>query len=120
MKNLFYMVTAAFFLWTAPAYAELHAGHEDGPLPERVDAVKVNAGQTGQIIHVKANGLVCDYCVRAMEKVVMKRPEVTGLKIDLTTKTIDITLKKGQTLSDETVKDMVVTSGYTLVSIERE
>ncbi len=73
-----------------------------------------------EVVRVKAKGLVCDYCVRAMEKVIRKRPEVQDLKIDLTTKQVELTLKEGQTLDDKTITELVIESGYTVDTIERE
>lgn len=74
---------------------------------------------SAETIHVKANGLVCDFCARAMEKMFRQRPEVKDLNVNLTTKQIQIELKEGQTLDDETVRKLVSESGYGIDTIER-
>lgn len=87
-------------------------------------AVPARAAETmpdiGQTIHVKAKGLVCDYCVRAVEKMLKQRREVDDFKINLTTKRVDIRLKKGESLDDKTVSEIIAKSGYSIESITRE
>lgn len=73
-----------------------------------------------QTLTITANGLVCDFCARAVEKVFSSNPAVDTVGVDLTTKTITATLKPGQDLSDETVAKMVTDAGYTLKAITRE
>ncbi len=72
-----------------------------------------------ETIRVKGKGLVCDYCARAMEKVIRKRPEVADLRINLTSKIVEIELKEGQALDDATIQTLVSESGYTIDTIER-
>lgn len=80
----------------------------------------ISAFAAGELIQVKAKGLVCDYCARALEKVFKKRPEVQDLKVDLTTKDISIQLKEGQTMGDATIMKLVTDSGYNVDVIKRE
>lgn len=87
--------------------------------PEGLAAVEP-AAVRGQAIHVKAKGLVCDFCARSLEKVFRKRPEVEDITVDLTTKEIRILLKGGQALDDETVRKLVTDSGYNVEAIERK
>ena len=71
-------------------------------------------------LNIKVNGLVCDFCARAVEKVFGAREEVGSIKVDLDRGQIDLGLKPGRTIDDETVKKLVTDSGYSLVSVDRE
>ncbi len=97
-----------------------HEGHpHESSEAAIIKSTKVQNGEIGETITVKATGLVCDFCARAMEKVLMKRPEVAGLSVDLTKKTVTIRVNKGSTLDDDTVTTLVKSSGYGIESIER-
>ncbi len=74
----------------------------------------------GETILIKAKGLVCDFCVRALEKTSKKRPEIAGFSVDLTTKLIEIKLKKGSSMDDEAIQKFVTDAGYNIESIERK
>lgn len=73
----------------------------------------------GETVRVNVNGLVCDFCARAVEKVFGGQAAVDQIKVDLSTKLITIGMKDGQTLDDATITKLVNDSGYALVSIER-
>ncbi len=98
MKTLATLLTITVMLASAPAFA--------------VEECK-------DTVNVKVNGLVCDFCARALEKVFGKREEVSGIKVDLDKGDIRINLKPGQTLDDETVKQLVTDSGYNVTAINK-
>lgn len=68
-------------------------------------------------IHVK--GLVCDFCARSVEKTFSKTKVVEHINVDLDNGFIELQLKEGETLTDETIKKLIKASGYALESIER-
>lgn len=70
-------------------------------------------------VNVRVNGLVCDFCARALEKVFGKREEVSGIKVDLDKGDIRISLKPGKTMDDDTVKQLVTDSGYNVTAINK-
>ena len=74
---------------------------------------------SGRLIEVKVNGLVCDFCARALEKIFSKQPQVHIKKIDLTTKILTLELKSGASLDDETIKELVKKAGYVIEEIKR-
>lgn len=76
------------------------------------------AAQT--MVTAKVNGMVCDFCARAVTKVFGKEDAVENVHVDLDNGEIHVTLKSGAELSDERVESLVKKSGYDLVSIERE
>lgn len=92
-------------------------------------AAPVTLAQTGAememtdsqtMITAKVNGMVCDFCARAVTKVFGKEDAVENVHVDLDKGEIHITLKQGQDLTDDRVGELVKKSGYDLVSIDRE
>ena len=84
------------------------------------DAPADSAISTQTLVTAKVNGMVCDFCARAVTKVFGKQDAVENVHVDLDNGEIHVTLKPGAALSDEKVADLVRKSGYDLVSIERE
>ena len=69
---------------------------------------------------VSVNGLVCDFCARALEKVFSKQDAVSDIDVNLDTKIITINFVDGQTLDDETVAGLIADAGYNVQEITRE
>ena len=101
MKTIFTIVTATTLLLTTPAVAS------------------VDAAQCEDTINVKVNGLVCDFCARALEKVFGKRDEVAGIKVDLDNSHVAVLIKPGQTMDDETLTELITDSGYNVTDINQ-
>ncbi len=72
------------------------------------------------MVTAKVNGMVCDFCARAVTKVFGKEDAVDNVHVDLDSGEIHVTLKSGAELSDDRVAELVKKSGYDLVSVERE
>lgn len=70
-------------------------------------------------INVKVNGLVCDFCARALEKVFSKREEVSGINVDLNNGLVAINMKPGKTIDDETLTKLITDSGYNVTQIDK-
>jgi len=73
----------------------------------------------GEVVEVKAFGLVCDFCANAIEKVFMRQDEVSGIDVSLEKHQILIALKEGQQLDDEAITKLVTDSGYNVKEIKR-
>lgn len=73
----------------------------------------------GTLIHVEANGLICDFCAVAIEKVFMKQDEVSGVAVNLSEHLIIVSLKEGESMSNETLTKLITDSGYNVASIDR-
>ena len=71
------------------------------------------------MVTAKVNGMVCDFCARAVTKVFGKEDAVENVHVDLDNGEIHVTLKSGAELSDDRVGELVKKSGYDLVSVER-
>jgi copper chaperone CopZ len=69
---------------------------------------------------VKVNGMVCDFCARALEKVFNKKSEVNNINVNLNTTLVTIYFNQGKSLDDEVINSMVKESGYNPVSISEE
>jgi copper chaperone CopZ len=78
------------------------------------------AQPAGETVIARVNGLVCDFCARAVDRVFRRRAEVADVKVDLSTQTLTFTLKPGARMEDATVRTLVRDAGYALVSIERQ
>lgn len=102
MKHFVLLMTALMAL-SNPAMAHHTAEH--------------SAGYDTAIVRV--NGLVCDFCARALEKVLYQRADVEGVDVDLDTHTVAISTKKGTIIPDEDIKMLVTSAGYTVVEITR-
>jgi copper chaperone CopZ len=97
---------------TSIAFAAPAAMAQDAPSDSAISA------QT--LITAKVNGMVCDFCARAVTKVFGKQDAVENVHVDLDNGEIHVTLQPGAEISDEKVADLVRKSGYDLVSIDRE
>jgi copper chaperone CopZ len=98
---------------TSIAFATPIAGAQ-----EATSAEAATAAQT--MVTAKVNGMVCDFCARAVTKVFGKEDAVENVHVDLDNGEIHVTLKPGAEMTDNRVETLVKKSGYDLVSIERE
>ncbi|MCG8324682.1 MAG: hypothetical protein MI673_04130, partial [Thiotrichales bacterium] len=80
-----FLVLGVLNLNTHFVYAE-SKGHMNHPQDHGITVNELSAGRIdpdGEKINVNVFGLVCDFCAQAIEKVFMKRQEVSGIKVDL-------------------------------------
>lgn len=84
------------------------------------DTAPVAEASAQTMVTAKVNGMVCDFCARAVTKVFGKEDAVETVHVDLDNGEIHVTLKTGAALSDERVASLVKKSGYDLVSIARD
>jgi len=74
---------------------------------------------SAQTVAVKVNGLVCDFCVSSIGMILKREPAVADSAIDLKTKIVTISLRDGQSLSDQRIGQLIEKAGYSVVSIRR-
>ena len=72
------------------------------------------------VVYVDVDGLVCDFCARALEKVFSKQASVESIDVDLDKKIVTIFFKKAQKLQDEEIAELITNSGYSIKSIRHE
>ncbi|WP_199555880.1 heavy-metal-associated domain-containing protein [Sandaracinobacteroides hominis] len=82
-------------------------------------AAPLAAAPTPEAVTVKVNGLVCDFCARSIEAMMKKRPDVSGVHVDLDKGEVHLALKANATLDDPTLKKLITDSGYAVTGIER-
>ena len=80
------------------------------------DAV-VKPKNTGVLVNVE--GMVCDFCVRGLEKTFGKQEEVKNIEIDLEASTVLLNFALGKGLSDMDIKNVIEGNGISVVSISR-
>jgi copper chaperone CopZ len=98
-------LVSALLLAAAPALAQA---------PAAKPAAAAQAGAT-----VKVNGLVCDFCVQAITRNFTKQAAVANVKVDLDAKEVRLGFKPGQAMTDAAIRELIVKSGYNVVSIAR-
>ncbi|MGE6696938.1 heavy-metal-associated domain-containing protein [Hyphomonas sp. NPDC076900] len=74
----------------------------------------------GEFVTAHVNGLVCDFCAQAIQKVFKKEAAVKGVHVDLGKGEVHISMNPGQTLDDATIEKLIRNSGYALTGIDRE
>lgn len=104
MKTLKHLVLT--FLSISLLTLTIHA--QAVPIPENTKA-----------INITVNGLVCDFCARALEKVFSKRPEVDSINVDLDKALVQIFIKNEKDIDDKTLTELITDSGYNVIKIER-
>jgi copper chaperone CopZ len=70
-------------------------------------------------VTVKVNGLVCDFCARAIEANMKRRKDVSAVHVDLDRGEVHLSLKDGSTLTDPVLTRLIVDSGYSVTGITR-
>ena len=73
-----------------------------------------------ETIDVKVKGMVCSFCAQGLSKNFKEAPAVEKVTVLLKEKTIELDLKKDATLSDESIKKIVMDAGYNVHSIKRK
>jgi len=110
VKTLSILVAATATIGlAAPALAQ------DRPAPAK--AAATDAAGPGAV--VKVNGLICDFCVQALNKTFKKQAAVKTVAVDLDAKEIRLGFRPGTTLDDATIGRLVKDAGYNVVSIAR-
>lgn len=78
------------------------------------------ATHPGGTVYADVNGLVCDFCARALEKVFGRQDAVESINVDLDEKVITIHFNEGQKLDDETIIELIADSGYDVREIRHD
>lgn len=110
MKKLTLLLTAVTLGFSVPVYAQHAVEHNEVQVEQVL--------QSGDA-HVSVNGLVCDFCARALEKVFGKEEAVKAIDVNLDTKIITINFNEGQSLSDERITQLITDAGYNVEGIHR-
>lgn len=71
-----------------------------------------------QTIKANVNGMVCAFCAQGIEKKMRALSQTKDVYVNLKQRIVAVELKDGQTLSNDTVKDLIKDAGYEVTSIE--
>ncbi len=71
-----------------------------------------------QTIKANVNGMVCAFCAQGIEKKMRALTQTKDVYVNLKQRIVAVELKEGQTLSNETVKDIIKKAGYDVTAIE--
>jgi cation transport ATPase len=71
-----------------------------------------------QTIRAEVNGMVCAFCAQGIEKKMRSLSQTKDVYVNLKQKVVAVELKEGQTLSHDTVKDLIKDAGYEVSKIE--
>jgi copper chaperone CopZ len=96
MKKIFIVFVALFFVITHQSFASCNK------------------------VVVDVNGLVCDFCARAIEKVFSKRDEVASVQVDLDNARVEIIMRDSKTIEDTVLTNLITDSGYNVTGISRD
>jgi cation transport ATPase len=71
-----------------------------------------------QTIKANVNGMVCAFCAQGIEKKMRALSQTKDVYVNLKQRIVAVEVKDGQTLSNDTVKDVIKNAGYEVTSIE--
>jgi periplasmic mercuric ion binding protein len=71
-----------------------------------------------QTIKASVNGMVCAFCAQGIDKKLRALSQTKDVYVNLKQRIVAVELKDGQTLSNETVKDLIKDAGYDVTAIE--
>ena len=71
-------------------------------------------------VYAYVNGLVCDFCARALEKTIGKNDAVKSIKVDLRDKIITINFNENKKLENSIIEQFIADAGYSVREITNE
>ncbi len=102
MKKLF--LTLALLIFSiSPTLANHEAGH----------------AEANKKILIEVNGLVCDFCARALEKIFYKQDGVEGVDVNLDKHIVTLETTEKAKLTNDVITKLVTDAGYNVVNIQR-
>lgn len=118
MRILFYTLLTVIIISATQVFASHSHDHRNLSKADVQDSMP-GVENADNIITAQIDGLVCDFCARALEKVFGKRVEVSGIEVNLDTKIVTIGLKKAADIDDATIMRLITDAGYNVVKIKR-
>jgi periplasmic mercuric ion binding protein len=76
------------------------------------------SAQAAQTLKAEVNGMVCAFCAQGIEKKLRALQQTHDVYVNLKQRIVAVEVREGQTLTPQTVKDLVKDAGYDVVSIE--
>ena len=63
-------------------------------------------------------GMVCAFCSNSLEKKLKKEEAIDQVKVELENKKISVLFKKGKSVEDKKLEEIITSSGFKVVKIE--
>tara|TARA_B100001057_G_C22733317_1_gene904750 strand:+ start:615 stop:914 length:300 start_codon:yes stop_codon:yes gene_type:complete len=79
---------------------------------ERIYGSTVNS-----TVYAFVNGLVCEFCARALEKTIGNQDEVESINVDLKKKVVIVKLFDGRSLEESKLISLINDAGYDVTEI---
>ena len=86
----------------------------------KLNQINSQENENNEILYISINGLVCDFCARSIEKLFKKKSAVKNININLEEMLVTIFLKKGETINNQIINQIIMDSGYEVKKIRRE
>ena len=127
MKQLL-TILFTFIFWTSiNPYAQEH-NHDNNEMDhgnhemdkEKITLQSGSIDPNGILLTVAVEGMVCDFCAQAIQKVFLKKEEVAGITVDLDNQNVIIALKENTNITDNIIEDLFINAGYNVSEINRE
>ena len=117
--NILSLSILLFVSTFALANEQDHSNHnhmESNQIDVQVGSIDPN----GTLMTVAVEGMVCDFCAQAIERVFMKREEVAGITINLDDQNVIISLKSEKDIENTTIEELFLNAGYNVQTINRK
>ena len=117
--NILSLSILLFVSTFALANEQDHSNHnhmESNQIEVQVGSIDPN----GTLMTVAVEGMVCDFCAQAIEKVFMKREEVAGITINLDDQNVIISLKSEKDIENTIIEELFLNAGYNIQTIDRK
>ena len=100
-----------------------HSNHDHNHDHMESNQIEIQAGSidpNGTLMTVAVEGMVCDFCAQAIEKVFMKREEVAGITVNLDDQNVIISLKSEKDIKNTIIEELFLNAGYNIQTIDRK
>ena len=117
--NILSLSILLFVSTFALANEQDHSNHnhmESNQIEVQVGSIDPN----GTLMTVAVEGMVCDFCAQAIERVFMKREEVAGITINLDDQNVIISLKSEKDIENTAIEELFLNAGYNVQTINRK
>ena len=121
--NILSLSILIFISTFALANEQDHSNHDHNHDHMESNQIEVQAGSidpNGTLMTVAVEGMVCDFCAQAIERVFMKREEVAGITINLDDQNVIISLKSEKDIENTTIEELFLNAGYNIQTIDRK
>ena len=124
----FITILITFIFWTSiNSYAQEH-NHDNNEMDhgnhemdkEKITLQSGSIDPNGILLTVAVEGMVCDFCAQAIQKVFLKKEEVAGITVDLDNQNVVIALKENKNITDNDIEDLFINAGYNVSEINRK